>query len=503
MEAKKVVERVIELKNVTKVFGKETVVDDVNLNIKRGEFVTLLGPSGCGKTTMLRMIAGFEMPTEGKIMLEGVDVSKTPPHLRNVNTVFQKYALFPHLDVYGNVAFGLKLKLVPLTDEEKHKALSKLKGKPESVIAKREEALNKKTRPMTKDEIRAMVTAKLKLVGLEGYEKRDVDSLSGGQQQRVAIARALVNQPKVLLLDEPLGALDLKMRKEMQAELKAMHKELGITFLYVTHDQEEAMAMSDRIVVVSDGKIQQVGTPKQIYEEPVNAFVADFIGESNILAGTMLADFKVQFLGNIFKCADKGFAKNQAVDIVIRPEDIILHKPTSSKAMIKGKVISSTFKGMHYELVLLCKDYEVTVHTQTAHVVGVDVGMEIREDEMHVMRPDYTINEYLTHMASDEEVLISCEKFGLGPVASEKGAPVRATIPFDRVQMVDDEKDGIVAGTVTHTLYRGRFNRVTVWTDADERFIVDTEVEWDIGDRVGIVVLPEDIQIEAREEVDE
>ena len=292
-------DKIITVQNVTKVFEDGvTVLDDINLSIKRGEFVTLLGPSGCGKTTLLRMIAGFTSPTKGEIYIENQPITSVPPYKSPVNTVFQKYALFPHLNVFNNVAYGLKLKTVE------------------------DPAAKKGTRKLTKKEIAEKVNRALNLVGLADYGHRDVNSLSGGQQQRVAIARAIVCEPKVLLLDEPLGALDLKMRKEMQLELKRMHKDLGITFIYVTHDQEEALTMSDMVVVMNDGIIQQVAPPKKIYDEPANAFVADFIGESNILSGIMEKDYRINFLGMSVECVDKGFDKNEQVDIVIRPEDI-------------------------------------------------------------------------------------------------------------------------------------------------------------------------------------
>ena len=324
-------DKIIEIVGVTKVFDDVTVVDDLSLSIKRGEFVTLLGPSGCGKTTLLRMIAGFETPTSGKIYLEKQDVTDIPPHRRNINTVFQKYALFPHLNVFNNVAYGLKLKKIKCGEKI-------VRGKTVDVY-----------RHYTKAEIAEKVNKALKMVNLESYGHRDVVSLSGGQQQRVAIARAIVCEPKVLLLDEPLGALDLKMRKEMQLELKAIHRNVGITFVYVTHDQEEALTMSDKIVVVNDGVIQQIGTPKKIYDEPSNAFVADFIGESNILSGLMVKDFKVCFLDTLFDCEDKGFAKNEPVDLVIRPEDITIYRDGVS-GQLGGKVVSSVFKGTWYGL---------------------------------------------------------------------------------------------------------------------------------------------------------
>ncbi|MCL2587528.1 MAG: polyamine ABC transporter ATP-binding protein [Firmicutes bacterium] len=457
---KKDLETVIELKALVKEFGKQTVVDDVNLKIKKGEFVTLLGPSGCGKTTILRMIAGFEKPTSGTISLEGKDMTVVPPHKRNVNTVFQKYALFPHLDVYGNIAYGLKLKKTP------------------------------------KPQIKEKVEGALKLVGLEDFGHRDVDSLSGGQQQRVAIARAIVNEPMVLLLDEPLGALDLKMRKEMQAELRRMHREIGITFLYVTHDQDEAMAMSDTIVVMNDGVIQQVGTPKQIYDEPSNAFVADFIGDSNILPGIMVADYQVKFLGQIFKCRDKGFAKNQPVDIVIRPEDIYIRP----KGQLTGKVVSCIFVGMVYEIEVLVGEYQFTVQALKEHKVDSTVHLEIEPDDIHVMSMEVTTNEFETEMESDNSINIAGTYFDLvGEQQIEKGTPLLATIPFNKVEITDDPDDSKIKGTVTHTLYRGTHYHVRVWTESDDMFIIQTPDEWDIDDQVGIKFNPADITITVRE----
>ena len=304
---------IINLEHISHYFGEKKVLDDVNLYIKKGEFITFLGPSGCGKTTLLRLIAGFLTPSEGVITLEGKDISELPPHKRPLNTVFQRYALFPHLDVYDNVAFGLKLQKLPV------------------------------------EEIDSRVEKVLRLVSMTDYEDRDVDSLSGGQQQRIAIARAIVNRPKVLLLDEPLSALDLKMRKDMQIELKEMHKQLGITFIYVTHDQEEALTLSDTIVVFNDGQIQQIGTPTDIYNEPQNAFVADFIGESNILDGVMPCDRRVCFAGHEFECVDEGFEPNEPVDVVVRPEDIYIMNNTEA-AQITAVVKSCTFKGVHYEM---------------------------------------------------------------------------------------------------------------------------------------------------------
>lgn len=341
-------ENIIELKNITKQYEDNIVLKDLNLDIKKNEFLTLLGPSGCGKTTTLKIIAGFEFADDGKVLFEGKDLNEIPPYERPVNTVFQKYALFPHMNIYENIAFGLKIKKV------------------------------------SKNEIDKKVSEMLKLVALEGFEKRAIDSLSGGQQQRVAIARALVNEPKVLLLDEPLGALDLKLRKEMQSELKRIQQRLGITFIFVTHDQEEALTMSDTIVVMNKGVIQQMGSPEDIYNEPANAFVADFIGESNIVNGTMLEDLKVEFCDHVFTCVDKGFNTNEAVDVVIRPEDIEITSPENG--MITGKVNSVKFKGVHYEIEVLEHEHKWIVHNIKNAEIGAMVGLNISPESIHIMR---------------------------------------------------------------------------------------------------------------------
>ncbi len=342
-------EHLIDLKHISKEYDGVTVLDDISLYIRKKEFVTLLGPSGCGKTTTLRIIGGFETPTSGEVLFEGKDIVSLPPYKRRVNTVFQKYALFPHLNVYDNIAFGLKLK------------------------------------KMSKAEIQKRVDYMLDLVNLAGYGKRRVDALSGGQQQRVAIARSLVNEPEVLLLDEPLGALDLKLRKDMQLELKSMQQRLGITFLYVTHDQEEALTMSDTIVVMRDGHILQIGDPKHIYDEPANAFVADFIGESNILRGEMIHDELVSFAGREFPCVDFGFGEHVPVDVVIRPEDIML--VGEDVGQLVGTVQSVLFKGVHYEMMIDCGTFTFKVHSTTMEPQGSKVGLNVVPFNIHIMKP--------------------------------------------------------------------------------------------------------------------
>lgn len=484
------IDKIIEVQSVTKVFDGITVVDDVSLSIRRGEFITLLGPSGCGKTTLLRMIAGFETPTSGKIFLEHNDVTLLPPHKRSINTVFQKYALFPHLNVYKNIAFGLKLKQIPNGYKMK---------KGEYVLDRSGEKIEV-FRKFTKDEIEEKVTRALKLVGLEAYGHRDVTSLSGGQQQRVAIARALVCEPKVLLLDEPLGALDLKMRKDMQIELMDMHKNLGITFIYVTHDQEEALTMSDNIVVINDGVIQQYGTPKKIYDEPSNAFVANFIGESNILSGVMKSDFNVNFCGTDFKCLDKGFEKNEKVDLVIRPEDIAISEEKGG-GQLTGTVTQSIFKGTYYEMSIVVGDYEFTVQNTVDRKVGSLVKLGIAPDGIHIMKKLLTANEYKTEVDGENTVAIAGGSFEfVGGDGLEKGDKVTARIDFDKVELTDDEADGTVGGNVTQTLYKGSYYQVQVYTDDDDYIYVDTADEWDIGDRVGIKVSPEHIVVTRRSE---
>jgi spermidine/putrescine transport system ATP-binding protein len=338
----------IKLVNISKEYDGSEAITNINLHIAKNEFLTMLGPSGCGKTTTLRVIGGFEYPTTGDIIFDGVNINKLPPYKRKVNTVFQKYALFPHLNVYDNISFGLRIK------------------------------------KLGKKNVDGRVGRMLELVSLSGYEKRAITSLSGGQQQRIAIARALVNEPEVLLLDEPLGALDLKLRKDMQLELKAMQKQLGITFVYVTHDQEEALTMSDTIVVMNRGRIQQTGTPEAVYNEPVNAFVAGFIGESNIVSGTMLADFWVKFAGKKVECSDRDFAVNEAVDVVIRPEDLKI--VDSAEGIFTGAVKAVTFKGVHYEMVVAAAGIDWVIHSTSMQPPGTTVGLKVIPYDIHIMK---------------------------------------------------------------------------------------------------------------------
>lgn len=473
-------DKIIEIKNVTKIFDDVTVLDDISLSIKKGQFVTLLGPSGCGKTTLLRMIAGFDVPTKGQILIENQNITSLPPYERPVNTVFQKYALFPHLNVYKNIAFGLKLVKVP-NGEKTDK-----KGNTVPLF-----------RNYTRSEINEKVARVLKMVNLEDYGHRDVNSLSGGQQQRVAIARALVLEPKVLLLDEPLGALDLKMRKEMQAELKQMHKNLGITFVYVTHDQEEALTMSDVVIVMNDAVVQQIGTPKKIYDEPANAFVADFIGESNILSGVMAADYKIKFLDTDFECVDKGFEKNEKVDIVIRPEDIKIYDASTAKGQIEGKIRLSTFKGTYYEMEVDCAGYEFTVQSTTEFDVGQAVTLKIEPKSIHIMKKQRIINEFEGEIDGENMVWFCGGDFKFSPRDEfEKGDKVKVKVGFKDVILTDDESDGIIGGNVTQTLYKGDYYQVQVYTDTDEDFYIDTADDWDIGDRVGINIDPNVLIVE-------
>ena len=376
-----------------------------------------------------------------------------------MNTVFQRYALFPHLNVYDNIAFGLKLK--------KTKA---------NIIENK-------------------VRRALKMVGMTDYEHRDVNSLSGGQQQRVAIARAIVNQPTVLLLDEPLAALDLKMRKDMQMELKEMHKTLGITFIYVTHDQEEALTLSDTIVVMSEGVIQQIGTPTDIYNEPENCFVADFIGESNILNGTMVEDRLVRFMDTEFKCVDEGFGNNVPVDVVIRPEDIYIMAPTES-AMLHGRVSSCIFKGVHYEMtVQLPNGYELMVQDYNAFEPESEVSLIIKPSDIHVMKKERTCNTFEAVVVDETHIDMLGATFECMPHSLEKGTEVKVEVDFDKIELTDDKEDGVLEGDVRLILYKGNHYHLTIVTDEDDYLYVDTNDVWDDGDMVGINILPGDMRI--------
>ena len=352
----------IRLQNLCMAFDGEPVLNNINLYINDKEFLTLLGPSGCGKTTTLRIIGGFTTPTSGDVLFDGVRINDVPPNRRQINTVFQKYALFPHLNVFENVAFGLRLKRIPDPRDPS----------------------GKRTIRLSEEEIRTRVLEMLEVVSLKGFENRKPDALSGGQQQRVAIARALVNQPKVLLLDEPLGALDLKLRKDMQIELKRIQQQVGITFVYVTHDQEEALTMSDTIVVMDKGTIQQIGSPEDIYNEPKNTFVADFIGESNIIDGVMLRDKCVKLYGREFACLDSGFAENEPVDVVIRPEDIDIVPP--EQGQLAGTVTSVTFKGMQYDIIVDFRGFKWLIQTTDHSPVGARIGVKIDPDGFHIMK---------------------------------------------------------------------------------------------------------------------
>lgn len=489
---------IIELKNVGKSFDDVVVVEDFNLEVKKGEFVTFLGPSGCGKTTTLRMIAGFEIPTEGHITLNGEDISKLPPYERPINTVFQRYALFPHLNIYDNIAFGLKLK----TNEVTYK---KDNGK----IITRKEKLSKK-------EIDKKVKRALEIVDLEGFEKRSVDTLSGGQQQRIAIARAIVNEPQILLLDEPLGALDLKMRKEMQIELKAMHERLGITFIYVTHDQEEALTMSDKIVVMSDGVIQQIGTPEEIYNEPKNAFVADFIGESNIFNGKVTDKLQVQFCDHTFTCVDD-FHIGTKVDVVVRPEDIVM-KP-KGEGMMDVVVDSVVFKGVHYEITVLSGDNEIVIHSIYNAVVGDTISIDIEPDSIHLIENNLTTNDFEGIITKHNTVEFAdgefeCDLTQLYPnsnyvddvLVDENGneidvvgKKVSVSIPvFGSIEMSDDADKGGTTGNIISLIYKGDHYQYIVRTENEYDFIFDDEDLWNENDFVSLIIPKENISLKLK-----
>ena len=474
-------DNIIELRHISKVYSDNgfKAVDDFNLEVKRGEFVTFLGPSGCGKTTTLRMIAGFEMPTSGEILLNGEDISQLPANKRPINTVFQRYALFPHMNIYDNIAFGLKLKKLP------------------------------------KEEIRKKVKRVLDIVDLEGFENRKISTLSGGQQQRIAIARALVNEPEILMLDEPLGALDLKMRQEMQIELKHMHDELGITFIYVTHDQEEALTMSDKIVVLSEGRIQQIGTPEDIYNEPQNAFVADFIGESNIFKGIMTGHMKVRFCGGEFIGMDD-VAEGTLVDVVVRPEDVIITKPEDG--IVEGEVVSVIFKGMHYEVTVESGKYEMVIRTTKCYSVGERIGMKLELDGIHIMLAEDHTTSFVTNINSDYTLdfngkVINCDLTKVIPKSSMKDnvlvdenneavdtAKLKVMVsiqPYD-IRMSDNVEEGLVSGHIINLIYKGDHYSYVIRTEYGHDLIVDDEYLWNMDDAVGLVMLEDKMKFQLK-----
>ena len=462
---------IIELRGLGKTYEDGfRAVDDFCLEVKRGEFVTLLGPSGCGKTTTLRMIAGLDLPTEGDILLNGKSITDLPPYRRPVNTVFQRYALFPHMSVYENIAFGLRQK------------------KTEKAV------IDRKVRHV------------LELVDLEGFENRRIQTLSGGQQQRIAIARALVNEPEILLLDEPLGALDLKMRKEMQLELKDMHDKLGITFIYVTHDQEEALTMSDKIVVMNEGRTQQIGTPEDIYNEPVNAFVADFIGESNIFNGMMTGHLRARFCGGEFACVDD-YEEGTHITAVVRPEDVEITKP--GEGTITGVVDSVIFKGMHYEITVLSGKNEIVIQTVHSAKPGDRVGMRVDPENIHIMLAEDHTNQFYADVNSNfrmeynghlldtsfTRIIRGSRRLENGTVVDASGevlepgrVRILVSIQPEDIEMTDDQDAGLVQGNISNLIYKGDHYSYIIHTDLEQDFVVDDEYLWNMGDRVSLLM---------------
>lgn len=488
---------IIELKGINKYYEDFGAVKDFNLQVKKGEFVTFLGPSGCGKTTTLRMIAGFELPSEGHILLNGKDISVLPPNKRPINTVFQRYALFPHLNIFDNIAFGLKMKTVDVTYKNKEG---------ETLIRKEK---------LSRDEIREKVKRALEIVDLEGFEKRDISTLSGGQQQRIAIARAIVNEPEILLLDEPLGALDSKMRKEMQLELKSMHEKFGITFIYVTHDQEEALTMSDKVVVMSDGMIQQVGTPEEIYNEPQTVFVADFIGESNIFNGKICGKKRVDFCGAEFECLDD-FRVGSDVDVVVRPEDIEMTTPENGH--IKGSVKSVIFKGMHYDITIQSGDNEILMKSTKDAKIGEPLGLNIEPNGIHVIRAESNLNIYEGIVTSLDTVAFAdgeyeCNITGLysgssihnnalwdkdGNKINVIGNEVTVQVPVASVSMSDDIDAGGTSGHIISLIYMGDHYHYIVRTKSGQDIHLDDQSLWNENDYVSIIIPKDSIELSLR-----
>ena len=471
----------IDLQHISKRFDDTLVLDDLSLSVKENSFVTLLGPSGCGKTTTLRIIGGFESPNTGKVIFGGEDITKLPPNKRQLNTVFQKYALFPHMSIADNIAFGLKIK--------------------------------NKSKAYIDDKIKYA----LKLVNLNGFEHRSIDSLSGGQQQRIAIARAIVNEPKVLLLDEPLGALDLKLRQDMQYELIRLKNELGITFIYVTHDQEEALTMSDTIVVMNQGYIQQMGSPEQIYNEPENAFVADFIGESNIFSGTMVGKMKVRFINKVFDCVDD-FPLNEKVDVVVRPEDIFL--VDEGKGQVDGVITSSIFKGVHYEMTFVVGKTEIVIQDTIERKVGEKCSVIIKPDDIHIMEKEFDANRYDGYITKKNTVCFADGEFECdvtqlyeGSHLDEEGylitqdgqkldltdTDVSVEVGLKDIEIIDNDEDGDACGTIIQIVYKGDHYQVIIRTDEEEEdFVVDTEYTWNENDRVSVKIPKDKIKLKLK-----
>ncbi len=548
-------EKIIEFKHVTKIFNGVTVIEDENFYVRKGEFLTILGPSGCGKSTTLRMIAGFETPTSGDILLEGKDIVTMPAYKRPINTVFQHYALFPNYDVYGNVAFGLKQVKVPVPLKKKDgtpvlkinktkikylkKQIARLskdtimdQNEKEERIKKFEEIIEElkntpeqayKYRHLSNAEMDDRIMRALQIVDLDEMEGRSIDTLSGGQQQRVAIARAIVLQPKILLLDEPLGALDLKMRKDMQLELKEMHRKLGITFIYVTHDQEEALTMSDTVMVMSDGVIQQIGSPTDIYNEPKNAFVADFIGDSNIYNGVMTGEKRVKILGKEFTCLDD-FPIHDRVDVVIRPEDIKL-STTQKEDSFEGFIDSKVFKGIFFQYSIMVGKEEVIVKSTKDFAEKSNIFLTLVPDSMHIMKKQLSTNVFtdiqidknnnaviddvpfevnITQLLANSNV----DEDGYLVVGNSKydltGFKVTATVKPEDIQITDDISSSQIGATVISQVYKGDHYLIIARTDDEEEdFIISTPYPFNVGDTVGISIHKDKITLRAKGDISE
>lgn len=548
-------EKIIEFKHVTKIFNGVTVIEDENFYVRKGEFLTILGPSGCGKSTTLRMIAGFETPTSGDILLEGKDIVTMPAYKRPINTVFQHYALFPNYDVYGNVAFGLKQVKVPvplkkkdgtpvlkinktkikylkkqiarlskdtiMDQNEKEERIKKFEGIIEELKNTPEQAY--KYRHLSNAEMDDRIMRALQIVDLDEMEGRSIDTLSGGQQQRVAIARAIVLQPKILLLDEPLGALDLKMRKDMQLELKEMHRKLGITFIYVTHDQEEALTMSDTVMVMSDGVIQQIGSPTDIYNEPKNAFVADFIGDSNIYNGVMTGEKKVKILGKEFTCLDD-FPIHDRVDVVIRPEDIKL-STTQKEDSFEGFIDNKVFKGIFFQYSIMVGKEEVIVKSTKDFAEKSNIFLTLVPDSMHIMKKQLSTNVFtdiqidknnnaviddvpfevnITQLLANSNV----DEDGYLVVGNSKydltGFKVTATVKPEDIQITDDISSSQIGATVISQVYKGDHYLIIARTDDEEEdFIISTPYPFNVGDTVGISIPKDKITLRAKGDISE